>query len=178
MIENLDRQVGRIVEIVRQRGELEDTLIVYSSDHGEMLGEHGLWGKSRWHTPSVGVPLIVVGPGALPSRASEALVSDALVSVYDLAATFVDYAGADPMPEMDARSLRPLLEGKTKTHREVLLSGLNQWRLAYDGRYKLVVTRDRPPMLYDTLADPHEDTDVAATHPEVVACLYEALQNE
>ena len=173
MIENLDRQVGRIVEIVRQRGELEDTLIVYSSDHGEMLGEHGLWGKSRWYTPSVGVPLIVAGPGVSPS-----LVSDALVSVYDLAATFVDYSGAEPMPGMDARSLRPLLEGQTDAHRDVLLCGLNEWRLAYDGQYKLVTYPDRPPMLYDTLADPHEDHDVAAAHPEVIARLNEALQNE
>jgi choline-sulfatase len=162
--------VGRIVEIVRERGELDQTVIVYSSDHGEMLGDHGLWGKSRWYTPAVGVPLIVSGPGV-----RQGVVSEALVSVHDLAATYLDYARAEPMPGMDAISLRPLLKGRRDEHREVLVSGLNEWRVAYDGRFKLVVYPDRPPMLYDTVADPHEDTDVAAFHPEIVAHLRAAL---
>jgi len=170
MIENIDRQVGRLIEGVRERGELENTLVVYSSDHGEMLGDHGMWGKSRWYTPSVGVPLIVAGPGV-----RQAAVSDALVSVHDLAATFVDCANAVPMPGMDAISLRPLLEGEREDHREVLVSGLNDWRVAYDGQYKLVVYPQQPAMLYDTFADPHEDHDLAAAQPAVVARLREAL---
>jgi len=173
MIENIDRQVGRLIELVRARGELENTLIVYSSDHGEMLGDHGYWGKSRWQTPSVGVPLIVAGPGV-----RQAAVSEALVSVHDLAATLVDYARAQPMPGMDALSLRPLLEGRADVHRTHLVSGLNEWRVAYDGRYKLVVYPGQPPLLYDTLADPHEDHDIAAQRPEVVARLHAILEQE
>jgi len=170
MIENLDRQVGRLIDLVRERGELENTVVVYSSDHGEMLGDHGYWGKSRCYTPAVGVPLIVAGPCV-----RQGLVSEALVSVYDLAATFVDYAGAEPMPGMDAISLRPLLEGRADDGRPHLVSGLNEWRLAYDGRWKAVFARDRPAMLYDTLVDPHEDQDVAAQHPEIVSRLRAVL---
>ena len=126
MIESIDRQLGRFLDLVRERGELENTLVVYSSDHGEMLGDHGRWGKSQWYAASVGVPLIVSGPGV-----RRGIVSEALVSVHDLAATFVDYSRALPMPGMDAQSLRPLLEGKADAHRaggdqraERLASGL------------------------------------------------------
>ena len=56
----------------------------------------------------------------------------------DIAATCIDYAGAVIPADMDSRSMRPLLEGQTGSHREVLLSGLNPWRMAFDGQYKLV----------------------------------------
>ena len=59
MIENIDRQTGRFIDAVRERGELDRTLIVYSSDHGEMLGDHGLWGKGTWRDSACRVPLIM-----------------------------------------------------------------------------------------------------------------------
>ena len=170
MIENIDRQVGAFIEAVRERGELENTIIVYASDHGEMLGDHGRWGKSTWHEPAVGVPLIVTGPGV-----QSGMVSEALVSLHDLAATFIDYATADSLPEMDARSLRPLLSGQTATHREHLLSGLNDWRLVFDGRYKLVVPQDEAPILIDLATDPKEDTNIAPQQPDVVERLKQVL---
>jgi arylsulfatase len=170
MIENIDTQVGRYIELVHERGELENTLIVYASDHGEMLGDHGRWGKSTWQTPAVGVPLIVAGPGV-----AQHVVSDALISLHDLAATFVDFADATPMPQMDERSLRPLLDGSTSTHRDHVVSGLDDWRLVYDGRYKLVVGWEESPMLFDTVEDPWEDKNIAADEPEVVARLAELL---
>ena len=61
-------QMGRFLDLVRQRGELERTIVVYSSDHGEMLGDHGRWGKSVAYQPSVGVPLVVAGPGVQRRR--------------------------------------------------------------------------------------------------------------
>jgi arylsulfatase A-like enzyme len=170
MVENIDRHVGRYLDVVRARGELEDTLVVYSSDHGEMLGDHGFWGKGRWYTPSAGIPLIVTGPGI-----ARGVVSEALVSLHDLAATFVDYARVAPMPGMDALSLRTLLEGNASTHREVVTGGLNEWRMVYDGRYKLVTRPGEPPILYDTASDPQEDHDVAAGHPETVSRLRRML---
>jgi len=91
---------------------LDNTLIVYSSDHGEMLGDHGRFGKGLPYQACVGVPMVISGPGA-----ERSLVRDSLVSSLDLTATFLDYAGGLRMPGIDGHSLRPVLEGKVTTHR-------------------------------------------------------------
>lgn len=175
MIENIDRHVGRILKAVEERGELDRTFIVYCSDHGEMLGDHGRWAKSVWYDPSVRVPLIVAGPG-LPEGKS----SDALVSMNDLSATFLDYAQADPLPDADASSLRPVIEGKSSCHRDYVYSALEHgdlWRMVFDGRYKYVTGAGPVPLLYDLLEDPHEVCDLGPAHPEA-ARLHDLLQNQ
>ncbi len=166
MIENIDRHVGRFLALVRQRGEEKNTLIVYASDHGEMLGDHNHWGKHTWYEPSVGIPLIIAGPSITPNR-----VSDALVCLQDLAATFLDYADAQPLPNADALSLRPLLEGRQTNHRPFALSGLLSWRMVTDGRFKLVVEKGYPDRLFDLLNDPWEHRNLAAERPGEVARL-------
>jgi arylsulfatase A-like enzyme len=173
MIENIDRHVGRFIEAVRARGEIDRTLIVYSSDHGEMLGDHGRWGKSTWREASAGIPLIVAGPGV--RRGS---TTDALVSLHDLAATFLDLARCPPLPYADAISLRGVLEGRSAHHRDVVLSGLNAWRMAVDERYKVVTGVEGGPLLFDLLSDPLEDHNVAAKHPDVAARLTKAIERE
>jgi len=170
MIENIDRQVGRFIDAVRDRGELEDTVVVYASDHGEMLGDHRRWGKSIWYQPSVRVPLILAGP-AIQHR----VVSEALVSLHDLAATFIEYAGSRPMPDMDAVSLCPVLQGQTDCHRDYVTVGLNEWRLAFDGRLKLVVDPSKGTLLFDLHEDPYEDRNVADLNPAVVDRLQQLL---
>jgi choline-sulfatase len=170
MIENIDRHVGRYIDLVRDRGELDNTLIIYSSDHGEMLGDHNRWGKSTWYDPSVRIPFVVAGPGV-----RQGVVTDALVSLHDLAPTFVEYAQAKPMPDMDARSLKPILEGKESTIREVMTVGLKDWRMAFDGRYKMVRWEGGEAVLYDLENDPLEDTDIAEREPDLVERLKERL---
>jgi arylsulfatase A-like enzyme len=166
MIENIDRWLGIYLEKLAERGELDNTIIVYSSDHGEMLGDHGLWGKSIPYHPSVGVPLLMAGPGIRSDH-----TSDALVSVMDLAATFLDY-GERPIPEdMDSRSLRPLLEGKTDDHREYVLSGLSRWRSVIDDRFKYIEGYGPDPLLIDLQEDPEEDVNLAKDAPDIVARL-------
>ena len=163
MIENIDRWLGVFVDELRKRGELERTLIVFSSDHGEMLGDHNRWGKTLPYHASVGVPLVVAGPGVKKQPDSPALVSH-----IDLAATFLDYGAAKPLADADSRTLRPLLEGKAKAHREFVRSGLNDWRLAWDGRYKLIRGFEGEDRLYDLAADPHETINLASRHPDRV----------
>lgn len=180
MVENIDRWVGIYIDELKRRGEFENTIFVFSSDHGEMLGDHNRWAKNVPYEPSVCVPLIVSGPGIKPRH------SNALVSVPDLAATFLDYARARPTSKMTAQSLRPLLEGRTNDHRQYVTSGLYDWRLVSDGRYKLIrgfdprlpkPVRSQPEnatdllLLIDLQNDPGEKMNIAAANPKIVARL-------
>ena len=157
MIENIDRWLGGFQEELKRRGELDNTLIVFSSDHGEMLGDHDLWGKTKPHHPSVSVPLVAAGPGV-----AKGVKTDALVSSIDIGATFLDYAGAARPREMDSRSFRPVLEGKSRSHREHVLSGLQNWRMVWDGRYKYVRGYEEQPILFDLHDDPLENRNIAS----------------
>ena len=183
MVENIDRWVGIYIDQLRKRGELDNTLIVFSSDHGEMLGDHNRWGKTVPYQPSVGVPLVVAGPGVEKGK-----TSDAMVSLVDMAATFLDYSNLPRPKDMDSRSLRPLLEGKTATHRQHLLSALAPWSMAWDGNYKLVRgfatgERRRPApggdgpgtLLFDVKQDPSESRDLSAKLPDQVGRLQRLL---
>jgi arylsulfatase len=181
MVENIDRWVGTYLDELERRGELENTLVVFSSDHGEMLGDHNRWGKTLPYHASVSVPLIVAGPGV-----RHGVMSDALASIMDLAATYLDYADVPRPKEMDSRSLRPVLEGKTDTHRRHVLSGLGSWRMAWDGRYKLITGFDpesrkltaspqAPPLLFDLENDPLENVNLASKEREQVSRLSRLL---
>jgi arylsulfatase len=184
MVENVDRWLGLYIEMLKSRGELDNTLIVFSSDHGEMLGDHNMWGKIKPLQASVGVPLVVAGPGV-----AKGVASGALVSVMDLAATYLDYAGAARPKAMDSRSLRAVLEGKTKRHRDHLLSGLDPWRMVNDGRYKLVrgfsmesgrkgkaaAGGGETELLFDMKNDPLENENLAKRMPAEVTRLAKVL---
>ena len=161
MIENIDRWIGLFVEQLEERGELENTIVVYSSDHGEMLGDRSRWGKQLPFEASAAVPLVIAGPGVAPGRRTRAMVS-----LIDLTATFLDLGGVGVPDDMDGISLRGLLAGETDRHREYVLSGLYDWRMVYDGRYKLIVGFEGANRrLYDLQEDPREEVDLSADHP-------------
>ena len=152
MIENIDHWVGRYLDLLEERGELDNTLIVFSSDHGEMLGDHNAWGKGKPLHPSVSVPLVIAGPGV-----QQGITCDLPMTNLDLTATFLDYAGLAIPKDMDSRSLRNLLKGMSRTHRDIVLSGLGNWRMIYDGRYKYIEGFGDTPQLFDLDADPLEN---------------------
>lgn len=178
MVDNIDQWLGRYLEVIEQRGELDNTIVIWSSDHGEMLGDHNLWGKSLPHQPSVGVPLVVAGPGI-----RRGVVHDGPTTTLDLTATFLDYGGAAALPDADCRSLRPVLETEGAAGRSHVITGLNPWRAVFDGRYKLVqgytpkagasadAPKDAPPLLFDLRSDPLEDHNLAEEAKEVVGRL-------
>jgi arylsulfatase A-like enzyme len=193
MVEHLDSCLETLVETVADRGELDETIVVFCSDHGEMLGDHGQWKKDSPLAPSVGVPFAIAGPG-IEDRESV----DEPATLLDLYATVLDYAGLDA-GEVDSRSMRPFLAGADDLPRDVVYSGLSAWRMVYDGRFKLVrgydperrrgtdyeprgiepaeVTRllyGREPVLYDT--ERGEGENVAADNPAVVDRLTERLE--
>lgn len=98
MIENNDRWLGRFLDELKRRGELEHTIIAFSSDHGEMLGDHSLSGKTVPYQPSVGVPLVVSGFGI-----RRGYVHRGPATTLDLTATFLDFAGISWASSIPAR---------------------------------------------------------------------------
>lgn len=173
MIENIDALVGRLITLVRARGELDRTLIIYTSDHGEMLGDHGLWEKRTYRHPSVGIPMIVAGPGVDGQR-----VIDRPASLHDLAATMLESANARPLPDMDSRSLWPLLDGSQTNHREIVMSAVDDWIMGFDGRHKIVLRVGEQPLLFDLQEDPTEDADLSTRAPGEVERLLSLLVAE
>lgn len=170
MCENIDTRIGEIIAEVRKRGDLDNTLIVFSSDHGEMLGDHDRWGKHVPYQASAGIPLLIAG---LDTKKNQQ--TDALASLIDIAATFLDYAGLEKLPQMEAQSLRPVLTGKTQKHREILHSALEEWRLVWDGRHKLVEGYNQETMLFDLQNDPFENRNLVASEKVLASRLRKQL---
>lgn len=172
MIENIDRWVGRLLEAVRKRGEEEETLVVFSSDHGEMLGDHGRWGKLVPYHGSLAVPLVIAGPGVTPNR-----IHTGPATILDLPATFLDLAGAAPLRGGESRSLRPLLESAGERTRDHVFSALNGWRLVFDGRYKLIEGVGADTLLFDLHDDPAETRNRAQELVEDLRRLHSLLNH-
>lgn len=106
MLCNIDRNIGRLLDFLTRTGQMENTIVIYASDHGEMLGDRGRFYKSVPFEPSIHIPLIISGGDALPGRHC-----GELVQLSDLAATITDIAGLS-MPAGDTYSLLPLASGE------------------------------------------------------------------
>lgn len=115
MIEQVDTEVGRMLEALEETGQADNTIVIYMSDHGDMLGDHGIFLKGPYfYEGAIRVPMIIRWPG----RYKAGLRSDALVEMVDLAPTLLE-AAAIPIPlGMQGRSLTPLLTGQTTRHRD------------------------------------------------------------
>ena len=180
MIENIDAHMRRFLDLLEQRGVLQDTVVIYASDHGEMLGDHDRWGKTVPYQPSVHVPLVMAGPGIAPRPAIEAWVD-----LTDVAATILHLADASPP---DDASGCVLINGNFTTPKIV---GLGTWRAIFDGTWKYVHNfdpqatrsvagsfdpdRDAPAALYDLANDPYERNNIAAANAPLVARMRDAL---
>lgn len=170
MVTNIDRWTGIYLDELAKRGELENTIVIYSSDHGEMLGDHNRWAKVVPYQGSVGVPLTVAGPGV-----RKGFVAKGPATTMDIAATCLDIAGAKTPADMDSKSFLPLIKGTSDKHRDYVLSGLGTWRLAFDGRYKLVHD-ENDFLLYDLQTDPLENKNIAADNPAIVERMSKMLK--
>lgn len=115
MIEQVDTEVGRMLDSLEETGQAENTIVVYMSDHGEMLGDHGIFLKgSYFYEGAIRVPMIIRWPG----KYKAGLRSDALVEMVDLAPTLLEAAGIVIPEGMQGLSLTPLLTGQTTRHRD------------------------------------------------------------
>jgi choline-sulfatase len=164
----LDAQVGIVLEALERSGLAENTRIVYTSDHGDTLGEHGVWFKHTMYEGSAGVPFIMAGPDIPKNR-----VVDEPVSLVDCYPTIVEAVGAHLTEEdsvLDGDSLFPLLMGETteprvafsEYHASQSVTGYFMIRYLH---YKYIYYVGYQPQLFDLEADPGELNDLS-NHPE------------
>ncbi len=172
MITLIDAQLGRIVDVLAETGQLENTLIIFHSDHGSLMGDHGLmYLGCRFYEGLVRVPLIF----SWPKACQKGLVSDALVELVDIAPTLLDVAGLAPTPAMQGKPLTGILKGNADPsfHKPHVVCeyhdslGTTPVREAShgsmycDGRHKIAVYHGTDlGELYDLQADPEEFDDL------------------
>jgi choline-sulfatase len=162
-ISYIDDKVGDLIETLRATRMLEDTIILFTSDHGDMLGERGLWFKMNFFEGSARVPLMIGGKGIAPQLIS------APVSTLDINPTLADLAGiniAEIMPWTDGESLVPLMKGKVRTA-PVLMEYTAEGSQAplvciREGDFKFSHCELDPPMLFNLKDDPQELNNLAA----------------
>ena len=188
----MDRNVGIVLDALEASGRADNTLVLFTSDHGYLLGQHGRFEKHSCYDPAIRAVVVARWPGRFPAGRS----SDALVELPDLAPTVLEACGLAVPPEMQARTLLPLLRGKTKSHRDRAFIEYadnaeaavrtDRWKLIYctgmrqrrDGYARTV---DLYPWmkLFDLHADPGElvnlagRPDVAAVEAKLLASLAE-----
>ena len=136
--ENIDVQVGRVLDKLKSSGELENTYVIYTADHGIAIGRHGLQGKQNLYEHSWRVPFFVKGPGI---KAGSRVKGN--IYLLDMLATLCDLAGVTPPETNEGTSFRPVLEGKQQTIRDVVYGVYNGgtkpgMRCVKQGNWKLI----------------------------------------
>ena len=184
MVTRVDTMVGQILAALEENDLLENTLIVYTSDHGDMVGEHGLWWKHVFYEESVKVPLILSWPGVIAAGQR----SQHVVSALDVTATILDALGAPSLPNSPGRSLLGLIDGSDAGESEWENVAFSEYcsdqfcpdggcyqRMIRAGDWKLVYYHGQPPQLFNLAEDPDElidlsdDADCQATLTELTA---------
>ncbi|HEV2486853.1 MAG TPA: sulfatase-like hydrolase/transferase [Terracidiphilus sp.] len=168
MIEQVDTEMGRMLAALEETGQADDTIVIFMSDHGEMLGDHGMYLKGPYFYDCLTrVPLIV----RWPKRFKAGLKVDALVELLDLAPTLLEAAGIPVPSGMQGRSLTGLLTGSTTKHRDSIYTEYLDANALYDPppmatsvrteKFKLsVFSRPRTGELYDLVKDPGESNNL------------------
>jgi arylsulfatase A-like enzyme len=160
-----DRQIGRIIDALDERGILSETLVVVTADHGEAFGEHGRFGHHPYpYEELIRVPLVIAGPGVSSTTVDEQ------VSLLDLAPTILEQAGAATPSEMEGESFAPALAGESIDDRTAMT--ISDGGSVYGCRtseWKYIVRWDGDDeYLFDLTSDPNEAKNVRTDHPEVV----------
>ena len=177
LIRELDDNLGRLFTYLEECGRLDDTMIVFCSDHGDNMGDHWMGEKDLFYDCSARVPLIVYDPRR-EADATRGTTVDRLVEGVDLTPTFVEFFAGSPKPNIiEGLSLQPLLHGQELPWREFCVSeydyatrdarravGVDQGdarlTMIFDGRWKYVHVEEMRPMLFDLESDPNELVDL------------------
>ncbi len=157
----VDHQLGQLVEVLRQTGLDKTTAIIFTSDHGEMLGEHGQWYKMSFREGAARIPLLMAFPDGASQQVAQA------VCLADVGETLCGLAGAPSAPQVTGRDLMPLLKGETGWTDEVYGEYLGEGTFAPTvmirrGKWKFLYTPDDPDQLYNLEDDPDEKRNLAS----------------
>ena len=187
LIKQIDDQMGELMAFLDAQGLTDDTLIVFTSDHGDYLGDHWMGEKELFHDQSARIPLIVVDPSP-EADVTRGTVSTALVEAIDVVPTILDYFGGQEIPHIvEGHSLLPMMQGTKESVREFVISeddysfrnarrrlgvSIREAKLTmlFDGRWKYIFAEGFRPMLFDLDADPNEFNDLGDNPDFVDVC--------
>lgn len=177
LIKQLDDQIGELMRFMDEKGLSDDTMIIFTSDHGDYLGDHWMGEKELFHDPSSRIPLIVVDPSP-EADATRGIKSDALIEAIDIVPTILDFYGGKEVPHiLEGKSLLPVLHGEVSKVRDFAVSEYDysmrdvrtrlgvevadaKLTMLFDGRWKYIYAEGFRPMLFDLEHDPDELTDL------------------
>ena len=161
LIENTDWMIGLALDAVRRAGLERDTLVLFTSDHGDQMGAHHLVGKGVFYEECMRVPFAAAWPGVI--NASQ-VNRTALISGTDVLPTICDFAGLNCPEGLDGKSVRPLLNGNSAPWRDVFVAELNEGRMLRTGDRKYMLYNrggQRAEFLFNLRQDPGETRDLA-----------------
>lgn len=180
LIKQLDDNLGRMFAWMDETGLSENTIIAFTSDHGDYMGDHWMGDKDFYHESAVKVPLIISDP-RVEANATRGSVSDALVEMIDLAPTFMAALGCEAKPHIiEGRDLTPILHDEEGFSRSYAISEHDYYwsdmakalkvpqqeahtTMIYDARWKYIRCEGFRPVLFDLENDPHELNDLGAS---------------
>lgn len=155
MITHMDAQIGRIIEQLKESGEYENTIVVFSADNGLAIGQHGLFGKQNLYEHSIGVPFIISGPGISKNEKRKAFVY-----LFDVFPTLCDLVNIEGPETIQGKSFTASLKETNKAHREKMAYGYKEYMRAYrKGDFKLIeyfVKGERNSQFFNLEQDPYE----------------------
>lgn len=181
MIEYLDGLIGKIVAEISSTLGLENTIIIYASDHGDSMGENGLFWKSNFYEGSARVPMIFNCPGQFP----EGMRLNGLTNLLDVAPTLIDMSNGAKLPKMQGRSLLPVIRGEEKldSRRSIIgqladIKGDSPSAMIRKSNWKLILHHGYDyPQLFDLARDPAEKQDLGRdeSYQDIIKSLVEEL---
>ncbi|WP_372742271.1 sulfatase-like hydrolase/transferase [Neptunomonas sp.] len=196
LITQLDTHLKRLFDYLKEIGEYDNTVVVFTADHGDYLGDHWLGEKELFHEASARIPMIIHDPRST-AESTRGVNDDRLIEAIDLLPTFLDISGAEPCSHiLEGRSLIPVINGqsdKTKWRRYAISEADYAWRearnelaLAPDQTRAVMITDERwkyihyehfRPQLFDLKNDPQEQIDLAekVSHRDVCVEMEAAL---
>ena len=181
LMSEVDDNMGRLVATLKENGAFDNTILIFTSDHGEQMGDHWMYGKAGFFDQSFHIPLIISAPGV------KAGVCDRFTEHVDIFPTLMDLLGVDKPRQCDGHSLsQQLFEGRLENWREAAhfeydfrhsdaenVLGLDMehacLNVIRDDRFKYVHFADLPELLFDLVEDPGELKNIASERPEIVA---------
>jgi arylsulfatase A-like enzyme len=159
MITQLDDNIGRIMNALQELGLAENTVVIFTADHGDMQGSHGLKNKNVFWEESSHIPLIVKVPGG-----KQGAVMEELVSTVDFYPTLLDYASISTPKDKEGESFAPMTFGKDQPWKNTVFSEDARWYMCRSGSLKLVIDSAtlEPSQLFDLEDDPYEMNNLIA----------------